>query len=46
MAHDFSGSGTYISTQSDSDEDISSNFPPLARFDQDREPLLSETSTD
>ena len=46
MAHDFSGSGIYISSQSDSDEDLPSNFPPLARFDQDREPLLSEMSTD
>ena len=28
-------------TQSDSDEDLLSQFPPLVRFDQDREPLLS-----
>ena len=29
--------------QSDSDEDLLSQFPPLIRFDQDREPLLSST---
>ena len=31
------------SPQSDSDEDLLNQFPPLFRFDQDREPLLSYT---
>ena len=30
-------------TQSDGDEELLSHFPPLVRYDQDREPLLSYT---
>ena len=30
-------------SQSDGDEDLLSHFPPLVRYDQDREPLLSYT---
>ena len=40
------GSETCKSTQNDSDEDLLSQFPPLVRFDQDREPLLLSESTD
>ena len=36
-------SETQNTTQCDSDEDLLSQFPPLVRFDQDREPLLSYT---
>ena len=37
-------SGTFNNTQSDSDEDLLSQFPPLVQFDQDREPLLYEST--
>ena len=42
--HTISEIGSYNATCSDSDEDLLSvsNFPPLAQFDKDREPLLSE----
>ena len=44
--HSVNEQGTSDSTQGDSDEDLLSvsNFPPLARFDKDREPLLSDIS--
>ena len=37
-ASDDNGSGSHTS---DSDDDLLSQFPPVVRFDQDREPLLS-----